>query len=137
MLQMRAQPVRALRFKRNILVGGAAIFAIGMAATMGGAMAPQRPMAIGMSRSEAESSRLPSDQLAGLPKSYDAVPQLGPPLPGDLGRPILKRQREGNELAGARPDDADARAAATAREKAAADLQAARQSSLLAITAIP
>ncbi|WP_335682221.1 TrbI/VirB10 family protein [Sphingobium indicum] len=56
-------------------------------------------------------------------------------MPGDLGRPILKRQREEGDLAGVRPDDADARAAAAAREKAAADLEAARQSSLLAITA--
>ncbi|WP_257538931.1 TrbI/VirB10 family protein [Sphingobium sp. CFD-1] len=134
-LQMRAQPVRALRFRRNILVGGIAIFAIGMAATMWWALAPHRPMAIDMSMNEAEASRLPSDRLAGLPKSYDAVPQLGPQLPGDLGRPILKRQREGEDLAGIRPDDADARAAAVAREKAAADLQAARQSSLLAVAA--
>ncbi|WP_176591848.1 TrbI/VirB10 family protein [Sphingobium sp. EM0848] len=134
-LQMRAQPVRALRFKRNILVGGVAIFSIGIAATMWWALAPHRPVAIGMSINDAEVSHLPSDQLAGLPKSYDAVPQLGPPLPGDLGRPILKRQREGDDLAGARPDDADARTAAAAREKAAADLQAARQSSLLAIAA--
>ncbi|HKX77380.1 MAG TPA: TrbI/VirB10 family protein [Novosphingobium sp.] len=132
-LQMRARPVRALRFRRNILVGGVAIFSIGIAATMWWALAPHRPMAISMSANEADVARQPSEQLAGLPKSYDAVPQLGPPLPGDLGRPILKSQREGNELAGARPDDADARAAAAAREKAAADLQAARQSSLLAI----
>lgn len=134
-LQMRAQPVKALRFRRNILLGGAAIFAIGMAATMWWALAPRRPMAIDVSANEAEASRLPSDQLAGLPKSYDAVPQLGQPLPGDLGRPILKRQREGNDLAGALPADAGARAAAAAREKAAADLQAVRQSSLLAIAA--
>ncbi|WP_335682220.1 hypothetical protein [Sphingobium indicum] len=72
-LQMRAQPAKALRFRRNILVGGVAIFAIGMAATMWWALAPYRPKDIGMSMNEAESSRLPSDQLAGLPKSYDAV----------------------------------------------------------------
>ncbi|AJR22736.1 TrbI/VirB10 family protein [Sphingobium sp. YBL2] len=134
-LQMRAQPVKALRFRRNILVGGVAIFSIGIAATMWWALAPRRPMAIGMSMTETEASRLPPDQLAGLPKSYDTVPQLGQPLPGDLGRPILKRQREGDDLAGVPPDDAGARAAAAAREKAAADLEAARQSSLLAITA--
>lgn len=134
-LQMRAQPVKALRFRRNILVGGVAIFSIGMAATMWWALASRRPLAIGMSMNKAEASHLPPDQLAGLPKSYDAVPQLGQPLPGDLGRPILKRQREGGDLAGVPPDDAGARAAAAAREKAAADLEAARQSSLLAITA--
>ena len=134
-LQMRAQPVRALRFRRNILVGGVALFSVSIAATLWWALAPHRPVTISMPANEADASRLPADQLAGLPKSYDAVPQLGPPLPGDLGRPILKRQQEGHDLIGARPDDADARAAAAAREKAAADLQAARESSLVAIAA--
>lgn len=95
------------------------------------AVALRRPMAISISANEADASRLPSDQLAGLPKSYDAVPQLGPPLPGDLGRPILKRQQEGDDGAAVRLDND----AAAVREKAAADLPAARQSSLLAITA--
>lgn len=130
-LQMRAQPVRALRFRRNILIGGAALFSIAIVATMWWALAPRRAMTISISANEVDASRLSSDQLAGLPKSYDAVPQLGPPLPGDLGRPILKRQREGDGGAAARLDDDDA----AAREKAAADLQAARQSSLLAIAA--
>src|SRR3546814_16884741 len=119
-LQMRAQPAKALRFRRNILVGGVAIFAIGMAATMWWALAPHHRMAIGMSMTEAEASRLPPDQLAGLPKSYDAVPQLGQPLPGDLGRPLLKRQREGGDLAGVLPDADGARAAGAARETPAA-----------------
>lgn len=134
-LQMRAQPVRALRFRRNILVGGVALFSVAIAATLWWALAPHRPMAISMSANEADAARQPSDQLAGLPKSYDAVPQLGPPLPGDLGRPILKRQWEGDDLIGGRPDDANARAVVAAREKAAADLQAARESSLVAIAA--
>jgi len=30
-----------------------------------------------------------ADGLASLPKDYTGIPQLGPPLPGDLGRPIL------------------------------------------------
>jgi type IV secretion system protein TrbI len=40
-----------------------------------------------------------ADGLAALPKSYGELPPkedvLGPPLPGDLGTPILKAQREG------------------------------------------
>lgn len=38
------------------------------------------------------------DALATLPKDYrapDGVPQLGPPLPGDLGKPILSAQADG------------------------------------------
>lgn len=38
-------------------------------------------------------NRQPADQLAQLPRDYSgvprSVPQLGPPLPGDLGRPML------------------------------------------------
>ena len=40
-----------------------------------------------------------ADGLAALPKSYGELPPkedvLGPPLPGDLGTPVLKAQREG------------------------------------------
>ena len=40
-----------------------------------------------------------ADGLTALPKSYGELPPkedvLGPPLPGDLGTPILKAQREG------------------------------------------
>lgn len=38
------------------------------------------------------------DALAILPKDYrtpEGVPQLGPPLPGDLGKPILSAQADG------------------------------------------
>src|SRR3546814_13984669 len=103
-LQMRAQPAKALRFRRNILVGGVAIFAIGMAATMWWALAPHHRMAIGMSMTEAEASRLPPAQLAGLPKSYDAVPQPGKPLPGDLGRPIDRQSGASGKSVSVRVD---------------------------------
>ena len=37
-----------------------------------------------------------SDRLQQLPRDYTEVPKLGPPLPGDLGRPILRsRERDG------------------------------------------
>lgn len=37
-----------------------------------------------------------ADNLAGAPTDYGQVPQLGPPLPGDLGGPILEAQRRGD-----------------------------------------
>ena len=79
---------------------------------------------------EAREARSP-EALAAAPGSYDAIPKLGPPLPGDLGRPILAHQRK---LAGegeALPADPAADAAAAAREKALADQAAARQSAVL------
>src|SRR3546814_20092206 len=33
-----------------------------------------------------------TDALSGLPSSYADAPKLGPPLPGDLGRPNLRAQ---------------------------------------------
>jgi type IV secretion system protein TrbI len=36
----------------------------------------------------------PPEALAGAPSSYADIPKLGPPLPGDLGRPILAAQRK-------------------------------------------
>ena len=36
------------------------------------------------------------DGLSGAPKDYSQVPQLGPPLPGDLGAPILAAQQGGD-----------------------------------------
>lgn len=39
--------------------------------------------------------RLPRD-YSGLPRPSEPIPQLGPPLPGDLGRPILSAQQRGD-----------------------------------------
>lgn len=36
-----------------------------------------------------------ADGLAAAPKDYSQVPKLGPPLPGDLGKPILDAQERG------------------------------------------
>lgn len=36
-----------------------------------------------------------ADGLASAPRDYSKVPQLGPPLPGDLGKPILDAQDRG------------------------------------------
>lgn len=36
-----------------------------------------------------------ADGLASAPKDYSQVPKLGPPLPGDLGKPILDAQERG------------------------------------------
>lgn len=39
-----------------------------------------------------------ADALAGAPKDYAQVPKLGPPLPGDLGRPIVSAQQRGDDV---------------------------------------
>ena len=73
----------------------------------------------------------PSDALAKAPASYSDVPQLGPPLPGDLGRPILERQRQLAAETGEGGDQQARQAADAERQQRLAELKAARQSGLL------
>ncbi len=71
-----------------------------------------------------------SDGLSGAPATYGDVPRLGPPLPGDLGKPILERQQQ---LATAvNPDNQQfQQAEAAERERRLAELKAARESGVL------
>ncbi|MBM7067540.1 TrbI/VirB10 family protein [Actibacterium sp. 188UL27-1] len=39
-----------------------------------------------------------AEGLLGLPRDYASIPQLGPPLPGELGRPVLSAQRRGEPV---------------------------------------
>ena len=80
-----------------------------------------------------------ADALAGAPKDYGDVPKLGPPLPGDLGKPILDAQRNGGMAAlppigpvppGQPPLSPEASAAQQARQLAAQERDAARTSRL-------
>ena len=75
-------------------------------------------------------ARLPGD-YGGLPRS---VPQLGPPLPGDLGRPMLNAGTPPPPMAtgaGAPPDPAQQQAEQR-RQRVAQELDAARTSPLFA-----
>ena len=93
-MRLRADPPRVTRLSRKALV------AIGVVASMGigGAMiyALQTHDA-GKPKEElyTTDSHSPPDGLGHLPRDYSGVPQLGPPLPGDLGRPILNAQNQG------------------------------------------
>ena len=78
-----------------------------------------------------------ADSLASAPKDYGQIPKLGPPLPGDLGRPILSAQQRGVDMEappiGARaagPRSAGANAAQAARQRIGQERDAARTSKL-------
>lgn len=137
-LHLRGQPMRALRFKRELLIGVVAFASIVLAATTWWALAPDRRDGQSLLADDAGRMGSASDTLSGLPRSYDAVPQLGPPLPGDLGRPILKRPQALD--AQSATDDGTtslaARNAAAAQQQAEAELRAARQSALLATSGV-
>ena len=71
-----------------------------------------------------------SDGLSGAPATYGDVPRLGPPLPGDLGKPILERQQQ--LATGADPGNQQLQQAEAAeRERRLAELKAARESGVL------
>jgi type IV secretory pathway VirB10-like protein len=128
-VRLRGDPPRVMRLSRKAigiasacgfaLVGGALIYAL----------QPQ-----GRKSSEElynTGSTAVADGLAGAPKDYGQVPKLGPPLPGDLGKPILDAQRRGDiaALPLAAPNPA-ANAAEAARQRAEQEREAARGSRL-------
>ncbi|MER8977904.1 TrbI/VirB10 family protein [Mesorhizobium sp. M0870] len=89
-MRLRAEPPRVTRLSRKALAG------LGLAAslTVGGALIyalQNRQQGQGQELYSTDNRSTP-DGLAGLPKDYVGVPKLGPPLPGDLGRPILAAQ---------------------------------------------
>lgn len=131
-LVIRARPQRAIRFRRGLIIG---IAAFGLVSLMTVAWVALKPQVFQRVASQEELSqpntRPEGDALSGVPSTYGDAPKLGPPLPGDLGRPILEHQRAmALETGPARPD-MSAQAAQTERERAAAELKAARVSGIL------
>lgn len=130
-LLLRGSPGRVVRFRRGAII---AITALGSTAIIGVTWMALTPATFEMLASGEDGAELrssPPDALADAPASYSDVPQLGPPLPGDLGRPILDQQRE---LGLATPDEAVARAAQEAeaeRQRIAAEQLAARESGVM------
>jgi type IV secretion system protein VirB10 len=126
-LELRAQPRPVTRLNPRML----AVLAGGLASAVLGAMLwslqPQQR------RNGAEQSELynvdrvtRSEGLEQLPADYSQlpppvapeVPQLGPPLPGDLGGPILRaeQQAQGDNYRHAGPDPAEAERLAKLKE---------------------
>lgn len=134
-LAIRARPERAIRFKRAMIVG---IAALGSVSLMAVAWVALKPHALRQAAAQEElaapASRPPADALSGLPSSYGDVPKLGPPLPGDLGRPILERQRQMADETGGPAIVAPASQvppAMPADDRRADEAKAARQSAVL------
>lgn len=81
-------------------------------------------------------SRNKADVVTAAPASYDKVPKLGQPMPGDLGRPILSAQQSGQSVpvppmgpAAGQPDPRLA-AAEQARQRVMQERESARASKL-------
>ena len=96
-MRLRPEPPRVTRLSRKVLAG------LGLAASMGvgGALIYALQTRHGGDQGQeliSTDNRTTPDGLAGLPKDYSGVPKLGPPLPGDLGRPILNAQNAGQPV---------------------------------------
>lgn len=130
-LTLRARPTPVARFRRGAIVGLSAAAAMTIVGAAWVALKPPTFSMVAESEQghDAGAAR-PADVLTNAPTSYAEVPRLGPPLPGDLGRPILERQRE---LAGS--DDPDGQRAAQQagleRQRLTAERKAARESGLI------
>lgn len=132
-LAIRTKPARAIRFRKGVII---AIAALGSASLMVVAWIALKPRVFSTIADRQElsepSNRPSSDALNQLPSSYAAVPKLGPPLPGDLGRPILASERAlAVQDPSARAENTTADLARLERERSLAERTAARQSGLI------
>ncbi len=96
-MRLRAEPPRVTRLSRKVLAGLGLVASVGI----GGALIyALQTRDAGRPNEELYSTenRTTADGIAGLPRDYGGVPQLGPPLPGDLGRPILGAQNRGQSV---------------------------------------
>jgi type IV secretion system protein TrbI len=106
-LTLRANPRRVVRFRRGVIIGGAAAGSLAIAGVAWMALGPKTLQLAEASDKAITERHTPADQVMALPGNYGEIapgtPILGPPLPGDLGKPILDRQRQleaGGSVAG-------------------------------------
>lgn len=128
--QLRGSPPRVMRLSRKALavVGVAAGLGIG-----GSLIYALRPPAPRQAAELYNTDGRAGDAIASGPKDY-AAPRLGPPLPGDLGRPIVSAQERGTAVPpppiGTTAPDPRAQAEQAARQRAAQERDAARTSTV-------
>ncbi len=129
-LRVRRTPVT--RLSRKVLLGLGAAAALGIGGALFMALKPEHRTS-GSELYDTNNRNTP-DGLATLPKDYSGLlrsaPQLGPPLPGDLGRPILNAGASApgmpSPTAGSSPEE----------QRIAQEQEAARVSHLFATTSI-
>jgi type IV secretion system protein VirB10 len=127
-LRLRGERPGVTRLSRKVLISLGAASALAIAGVLGYALQPRDKSQNGEELLSTQ-NRPSAEGLSGLPKDYTGlprqVPQLGPPLPGDLGKPILNAGAASTTV-GAAPD-AEA-------QRVAQEMEAARVSRLFAQT---
>jgi type IV secretory pathway VirB10-like protein len=130
-MRLGAERPRVTRLSRKVLAGAAAV---GSAAIFGAtfwALQNNRSHTSAPSELYTTDHHNVADGLEGLPRDYAGVPRqvppLGPPLPGDLGRPIVNAQNAPS--AGVAATDPE-------QQRLDQEVEAARLSRLFASTSI-
>ena len=129
--RLRAEPPRVTRLSRKVLAGGSAVALLVIGGAVLWSLQSNRPRNQVADELYSTEHHNVADGLTTLPKDYtgvvrQAIPQLGPPLPGDLGRPILAAQGQSPSI-GATAQDAE-------QQRRDQETEAARVSHLFAST---
>ena len=134
-LRLRPERPRVMRLSRRVLatLGGVSAIAVAGALTFAlwphGAKGPTQEL-------YSTNNRQTPDGLNGLPRDYSGlpkpVPQLGAPLPGDLGKPILNAGAPAPGMPASAQPDPEAQRLAQERQRLAQEMDAARTSRLFA-----
>jgi len=129
-LRLRGEWPRVTRLSRRVLIGLGAVSALAVAGALGYALQTRNNAQTGQELLSTQ-NRPSAEGLAGLPKDYTGLPRqappLGPPLPGDLGKPILNAGAAPNTVGPATTPDPEA-------QRRAQEIEAARLSRLFAQT---
>lgn len=103
--RLRAEHPRVTRLSRKVLAGGSTIVLLVIGGAVLWSLQSNRPRNQAGDELYSTDHHNVADGITALPKDYARVlgqptPQLGPPLPGDLGRPILAAQGQSSTIGG-------------------------------------
>lgn len=102
-LRLGSELPRVTRLSRKVLAGGTALALVLISGALFWALQNNRTRGLASEELYSTGHSNVADGLAGLPRDYTGtprdVPRLGPPLPGDLGRPIVAAQIQSGPLA--------------------------------------
>jgi type IV secretion system protein VirB10 len=132
-LRLRPERPRVTRLSRKVLVGLGGVSGLTVAVALIYALQIRKADQSAKELYSIE-NRSTADGLTGLPRDYTGIPRLGPPLPGDLGRPILSARNQGQPIP---PGGPLPQPGVTPEEqRRLQEIEAARLSKLFAATAI-
>jgi type IV secretory pathway VirB10-like protein len=129
-LRLRAERPRITRLSRKVLAGGSALALLLVSGAVLWALRSNRPHSPAPDELYSTDHHNVADGLTTLPRDYAGiphdVPRLGPPLPGDLGHPIVTAEGQSG------PIGLDAE-----QQRANQETEAARTSKVFASTTAP